>query len=212
MHGLVAAAPINDIGAMTRAERFHGKVEDGILRPCAEAGCDDAGLFRAPRRDGGAGWHWFCLPHIRAFNAAWDYTMGMDQDDIERLRHAAPMWERRTWPMGSRPADHRGADGQPPFHDPHDLFTETQSQRPRSARAAAGAGPDHKGDHNKARAALEILGLDASASRQDIKNRYKDLVRRYHPDSHGGDRRYEPHLNAVIGAYKYLTQDDKAMK
>ena len=38
----------------------------------------------------------------------------------------------------------------------------------------------------------------------EIKARFKVLVKRHHPDSHGGDRSYEDRLRAVIQAYNYL--------
>ena len=37
-----------------------------------------------------------------------------------------------------------------------------------------------------------------------IKSRYKDLVKRLHPDANGGDRSSEDKLREIIRAYKYL--------
>jgi len=38
----------------------------------------------------------------------------------------------------------------------------------------------------------------------DIKARYKELVKRFHPDANGGDRAAEDQLRKVIQAYDYL--------
>ena len=54
------------------------------------------------------------------------------------------------------------------------------------------------------RRALEALGLPETAGRVGIKTRFKELVKRHHPDSHGGDRSFEDRLRAVIQAYNYL--------
>ena len=52
--------------------------------------------------------------------------------------------------------------------------------------------------------ALDALGLDEAASAETIKMRYKDLVKRNHPDANGGDRSCEEKLREIIHAYKTL--------
>ncbi len=52
--------------------------------------------------------------------------------------------------------------------------------------------------------ALEMLGLEPSATLLEIKARYKELVKRYHPDANGGDRGAEERLKQVIKAYGVL--------
>jgi curved DNA-binding protein CbpA len=37
-----------------------------------------------------------------------------------------------------------------------------------------------------------------------VRQAYSTLVRRYHPDRNGGNRRYEKALQAVIAAYAHL--------
>jgi DnaJ-class molecular chaperone len=50
------------------------------------------------------------------------------------------------------------------------------------------------------------MGLTNTASREDIKTRFKELVKRHHPDSNGGDRAAEDKLREIIQAYNYLKQ------
>jgi DnaJ-class molecular chaperone len=52
--------------------------------------------------------------------------------------------------------------------------------------------------------ALATLGLDDSADSATIKSRYKDLVKRLHPDANGGDRSSEDKLREIIRAYNHL--------
>ena len=54
--------------------------------------------------------------------------------------------------------------------------------------------------------ALETLGLDAGATSQQIKSRYKELVKRHHPDANGGDRGSEDRFRDVLHAYRVLKQ------
>ncbi|MEZ5695431.1 MAG: hypothetical protein R3E18_03080 [Sphingomonadaceae bacterium] len=59
-----------------RSDRFHGRFHnDG--RQCDAPGCEEAGEFRAPGSlpsgfDGPGEWRWFCLDHVREFNAGYD--------------------------------------------------------------------------------------------------------------------------------------------
>ena len=52
--------------------------------------------------------------------------------------------------------------------------------------------------------ALETLHLDDRATMEDVRQRYKELVKRFHPDVNGGDRGAEDRLREVINAYRTL--------
>ena len=54
------------------------------------------------------------------------------------------------------------------------------------------------------RTSLETLNLEASATLQEVKARFKELVKRFHPDANGGDRGAEERLRQVIKAYGQL--------
>ena len=51
--------------------------------------------------------------------------------------------------------------------------------------------------------ALNILGLPANATRQQIKRRYRTLAKQYHPDK-GGDQQQ---MQRIIAAYEFLMKD-----
>ncbi|WP_375672832.1 J domain-containing protein, partial [Bartonella sp. AA16SXTY] len=52
--------------------------------------------------------------------------------------------------------------------------------------------------------AFDTLGLQANASAEDIKARYKELVKKHHPDSNGGNRSSEERFRDVLNAYNLL--------
>ena len=66
-----------------------------------------------------------------------------------------------------------------------------------------GPEPRPRGD-TKTRQALAELQLGAEVGLKDIKNRYKQLAKRYHPDANGGDKRAEERLKRINEAYEYL--------
>lgn len=182
-----------------RPARMHGRVPGS--RPCAVAGCAEVGEYRAPgiRRpdfDGPGEVRWLCLDHVRAFNAGYDYFAGMDQDAILRAQTPYAGWERETRAFAST-----GADAPPrwsDFKDPMDAMGARFAHvRCRAEDKVAGIDPE-------VRAAFETLGLAPGADRKAIRSAYSALVRRYHPDRNGGDRRHERKLAAVVAAYQRL--------
>ena len=52
--------------------------------------------------------------------------------------------------------------------------------------------------------ALETMGLGLDTDLKGLRRRYSALVRRYHPDRNGGDRKFEGRLNRVVEAYQLL--------
>ena len=49
-----------------------------------------------------------------------------------------------------------------------------------------------------------MLGLKDDTDLHKVRKRYSELVRRYHPDRNGGDRRHEKKLVQVIEAWQLL--------
>jgi hypothetical protein len=52
--------------------------------------------------------------------------------------------------------------------------------------------------------AFEALALEEGADASQIRARYAEMVKRWHPDSNGGDRGAEANLHRVISAYQTL--------
>ena len=181
-------------------DKFHGRI--GGDRPCADPGCSAAGEFRAPGEqrpgfDGPGEYRWFCLDHIRAFNAAYDWFAGMSAEEILAAQHPTAAWasESRAFsPTAGIDFAPRWAD----FADPLDAI---------SARARARV-PQPRGDGriltSEQRRALEVLGLGHDADRGELRRRYSALVRKFHPDRNGGDRGFETRLQQTVEAYQLL--------
>lgn len=181
-----------------RTTRFHGRIGTGERR-CEGDGCIEPGEFRAPPRDGrrsgdGPGdWRWFCLDHVRAFNGGYNYFNGMSADEIEQQQRPFAGWERETRAFSANPnTGPKWSD----FIDPLDAIGA------KFAREAKGA--DGRPFRDGERKAMKLLGLAPDADRRALRQRYADLVRRYHPDRNGGDRSYEKALQDVIAAYTQL--------
>ena len=182
-------------------DRFHGRVA-GTARGCAWPGCAATGEFRAPGGrpsgfDGPGEFRWFCLDHIREFNAGYDFFRGMSVEDILAAQSPISGWARE-----SRAFRADGGVGQGPrwadFSDPLDAIGAHMRDRAGGAARRDGIfSPEEQ-------RALDVLGLAANADRRALRQRYSELVRRFHPDRNGGDRSHESRLRAVIEAWQLL--------
>jgi DnaJ-domain-containing protein 1 len=146
---------------------------------------------------------WLCREHLRQHNAKWDFFEGMSDAEIERFCLDSITGHRPTWPLGKRSAASRDGKGEQPraaystygFQDGFAVFDEGAEapQPPKKSRLT-------KGQLD----ALAILNLEENASLHEIKARYKELVKRFHPDANGGNRGTEERLRQVIKAYGHL--------
>ena len=174
------------------------------LRCCDHAGCTSEGLYRAPKsRDKLNDYYVFCLDHVRDYNRSWDYYRGMSQNEIEAHIRYDTVWQRPTWPLGS--------------------FSSGQSRDPLSAiRDGFGFFADRQRAEEQAREdwrprtaeekALWVLGLRPPMTLAEIKARYKELVKRLHPDANGGDKDAEEQLKIINQAYSTLKQAAQASR
>lgn len=180
-------------------EKFHGRVR-GREQICAAPGCREAGEFRAPCAQGGSGWQWFCLDHVREFNQRYNYFTGMSREEIEEAQLPHGGWDREV-----RAFSRAGVDAAPRWRDFNDPLDAISARfRDRMADAAPAARADGRALSPLDRAALKTLGLPIDADRRALRTRYSELVRKYHPDRNGGDRSFETSLRGVIDAYQHL--------
>ncbi len=189
--------------------------------PCEWPGCDAPGGYPAPKGRGHEGQYFrFCLEHVREYNKTYNYFRGMSQAEAEAFRDSMMVGHRPTWVMGTngakRPVRHvdlnqwglnglrmagrkgftMASDGQ--AADFFDLFgTQTApNDAPKGRRRAL---------RPLERKSLGVLGLPETATAQEIKARFKQLVKRHHPDANGGEGSEEA-LREIIQAYNYLKQ------
>jgi hypothetical protein len=167
-------------------------------RMCEAPGCIGPGNCRVSKSPKNLSEYvWYCSAHARAHNEAWDFFKDMGDDDIQRFREEALTGHRPTWPLGKRGA--RARMGQTPLgglNDSHAMFAE-------DGDTAAVRRPERHLTRLQIMA-MDTLQLAHNATLIEIKARYKELVKRFHPDANGGDRGAEERLKQVIKAYGVL--------
>ena len=170
-------------------------------RLCDHLGCTLEGGYRAPKSRASMNeYFWFCLEHVRAYNASWDFYKGMTPGQIEAQTRADTSWQRPTWPLGSLG---KQAFDETMLHDPLQLLATGRVKR-EAPKAKVPA---------EMRDPIRTLGLDWPVSLDVLKTRYKELAKRHHPDANGGDRASEERLKSINLAYAavrhYLTAEPR---
>jgi hypothetical protein len=161
-------------------------------RRCDHPGCALEAEYRAPQaRDRLNDYYWFCLEHVREYNAAWNYYAGMGPEEIEAEVRRDTTWQRPTWPLGVQGAKHRFSFT---VHDPFEVFEDaaTEEARPKARPPT----PEEE--------AMGILGLEPPLSAETLKARYKELVKQHHPDANNGDKTSEELFKRINHAYNTL--------
>jgi DnaJ domain len=166
---------------------------------CQWAGCKEKATHRAPKGRGRDKDYWrFCLAHVREYNQSYNFFKGMSDAAVMAYQKDALTGHRPTWKMGTGKATMR-----PDWHsfggqaDTFGLFGA-------GVRAEQRARAETRPIRNAERKALDRLGLDVGATPQQVKVRFKALVKQFHPDANGGDRSTEDRLVEVIQSYNYL--------
>jgi hypothetical protein len=188
-------SPLFDKIRAQRQPREEKKRESGIK--CDAPGCVAEGAYRAPMGRLREGQYFcFCLDHVREYNATYNYFNGMNDADVARYMKDATVGHRPTWAMGTKRGETGFREEGAPTGDPLGMY------RARHHRRA----PEKKQPRYSpvTMRAFDALGLDETAGPEAIRTRYKDLVKRHHPDANGGDRSREEKLREIIHAYKTL--------
>ncbi len=172
---------------------------------CEHPDCDRPATHKAPKGRGADGEFFrFCIDHVREYNKTYNYFSGMSDDAVRAFQKDASLGHRPTWKMADRVAQRNAAKAKAAAKgrhaDPFGVFGD------RAGGSTTAPREEEAGRRllNGQRQALDTLGLDASATKADIRARYKELVKRHHPDSNGGDRSTEHKLREAIKAYRYL--------
>jgi hypothetical protein len=163
---------------------------DAPGRHCDMPGCGAPGEYRAPKsRSRLTDYWWFCLEHVRGYNAAWDFYKGMSPGEIEAQLRADTSWRRPSWPLG-----HLGARlDEAITHDPLHVLNAAGFRSRGGTRA-------HEAP-SEMREPLATLGLSWPVTMAEVKTRYKELAKRHHPDANNGDRAAEERLKIINLAY-----------
>jgi DnaJ-domain-containing protein 1 len=119
----------------------------------------------------------------------------MSEAEIEAEIRNDTTWQRPSWPLGSR----QGPFAQMRWRDPLGVFGDGEEGDGGNRQRRASAAPQ-----SPEQAALQVFDLAPPFTLVRLKARYKELVKKHHPDANGGDKAAEERLKIINQAYSTL--------
>ncbi|MEM6414068.1 MAG: J domain-containing protein [Pseudomonadota bacterium] len=173
-------------------------------RICEREGCEEKAVICAPKSPREPTERiWLCSVHAAEHNKSWNFFDGMSDKEAQEAKLASVHGDRPTWTMGKNERARAAAKtrGVEDLSDSHGIFKDAEAI-PRSA--PAGAYRDGRKLPRLQEKAFSTLDLKVTAPASEIRKRYAELVRRFHPDANGGDRSAETQLQEVVRAHQIL--------
>lgn len=175
------------------------------VRTCDAPDCSLPAETRAPKSPQEMSeYFWFCPKHAREHNKNWNFFANMSDDEAKAFRESQRYGGRPTWQMSKNArasaAARAGMGDDAVIDDNLGVFAQSPQAK-----------PGMEGVYREGRKltklqvqAFKTMNLQPNAAEADIRKRYAELVKRFHPDSNAGDRGAEEQLQAVIKAHQIL--------
>ena len=159
---------------------------------CDWNNCFEEGSYRAPiEKDNSKKYRMLCLNHIREFNKNWNYFEGMDDKQIYDFIKSDMTWHKSTQSFSSSDNFFKV------------LWNNALREDLNKYKINGQFDPTNKFNHNDVKA-FGILGLSIGIKWKNIKEKFKKLVKKYHPDMNAGNKKYEDKLKVITLAYTQL--------
>ena len=167
-------------------------------RACDMPGCAEHGEHRAPKDRSLSENYWFCFEHVKDYNAAWDFFSGMNDKEVEEQILNSLYGDRPTWryDVEGAAAENLRRKMWQTYH-----FTDQEPPKRDEGHFRASSGATYQTPEFEA---LTLMGLEPPANLNDIKARYKELAKKYHPDLNPNDKKAEDLLKSINMAYTIL--------
>tara|TARA_Y100000590_G_scaffold426677_1_gene536038 strand:+ start:1042 stop:1563 length:522 start_codon:yes stop_codon:yes gene_type:complete len=161
---------------------------------CDRKFCKKIGEYKAPiERDNSKKFKWLCLEHIKEFNRSWDYFKGMSDQEVCEFLKADMTWHKPTQSFNS------------PDNFFNILWKNTLNEEGKILNNGKETKFNQKANFSyKDKEAFKIMDLEAGTNWEKIKNQFKKLVKKYHPDMNAGNKKFEEKLKIITLAYTQL--------
>ena len=161
---------------------------------CDWNNCNNIGLYRAPiERDNSKKYRLLCLQHIKEFNKNWNYFENMNDAEILEFIKSDMTWHKPTQNFSAQ----------------DNFFKILWNNALKDDLNKNGINKNHAkiaqlNFSNKDLKAFDILGLDVTKNWENIRSKFKKLVKKFHPDMNSGNRKFEEKLKVITLAYTQL--------
>ena len=166
---------------------------------CDYNNCNNLGEYKAPKsRSNLNEYYLFCLKHVTEYNKSWDFYRGLSVDQIELSMRKDTVWDRPSWPLKGNPSIIINQLNEF-LREDYSLFEKDKENRDFLNNKMIDAELT-KNEHKS----LIILDLNIPITIEEIKKKYKKLVKIFHPDVNANNKEAERKFKEITEAYKIL--------
>ena len=161
---------------------------------CDWNNCKEIAEYRAPvEKDNSKKFRMLCLKHVKEFNKNWNYFSGMNDSQVLEFLKSDVIWHKPTQSFSSS--------------DNFFKVLWNNTLRDELDREKINGDFNHmrqfKFDHKDIKA-FGILGVSVGLKWKKIQDKFKVLVKKFHPDMNSGNKKYEEKLKLITLAYTQL--------
>ena len=161
---------------------------------CDWNNCSMEGLYKAPKeRDNSKNFRLLCLKHIKEFNKNWNYFSGMSDQQIMEFLKSDMVWHKPTQSFSSSDNFFKILWNDA-LKDEKDILKFKNGFNHMS---------QFKFNHYDIKA-FSILDVEVGLKWKKIQDKFKVLVKKFHPDMNCGNKKYEEKLKLITLAYTQL--------
>ena len=161
---------------------------------CDWNNCRNTGEYKAPvEKDNSKNFRLLCLEHVKVFNKNWNYFSGMSDQQIYEFIKSDMTWHKPTQSFSSSDNFFKTL-WKSALKDEIDKIKFTKDFNHIK---------EFKFNHNDIKA-FSVLGISIGLKWEKIQEKFKKLVKKFHPDMNAGNKKYEDKLKVITLAYTQL--------
>lgn len=165
---------------------------------CEMPGCCNPAGYKAPKSPKKLNeYFWFCLEHVREYNKSWDFCKNMNLHEIEENLRSATVWNKPSWKLGHLGRIDRYK--QEHFIDAFNILNNSEVSAFKEQNSSI-----HTKIPLELENSIEILAIDWPITLAELKKRYMNLAKQYHPDRNNGNQNLEEQFKLINAAYSQL--------
>ena len=161
---------------------------------CDWNNCFEIGEYKAPvERDNSKNFRLLCLKHVKEFNKNWNYFAGMSDNEVIEFIKSDMTWHKPTQGFSSSDNFFKVLWNNALNDGFDDANFKNNFRREKN----------YKFSPNDIKA-FAILGISVGLKWDKIQQKFKKLVKKFHPDINSGDKTFEEKLKIITLAYTQL--------
>ena len=161
---------------------------------CDWNNCFEIGEYRAPiEKDNSKNFRLLCLKHVKEFNKNWNYFSGMNDEEVINFLKSDITWHKPTQGFSSSDNFFKVLWNNVLNEGFDDLKFKKHLNNDRNLKF-----------NNNDIKAFAVLGISVGLKWDKIQQKFKKLVKKFHPDINSGDKNYEEKLKVITLDYTQL--------